>query len=124
LGLKSKKLEVGGNCIMSCIIPATLIRMMKSRRMRWSWNVARMRREGMLVVFWWESQKERDHYEDLGVDGRMMLTVTLSRERMGWYGLDLSDSGEGTAKSSCERKCWDIHELLSTWRLFKRDKAP
>jgi hypothetical protein len=62
LGLKSRKLEVGENCIMSCIIHTTIIRMMKSRRMRWSWNVARMRREGM----------ERDHREDLGVGVRMI----------------------------------------------------
>jgi hypothetical protein len=27
----------------------------------------------MHAEFWWESQKERDHYEDLDVCGRMIL---------------------------------------------------
>jgi hypothetical protein len=35
-----------------------IIRMIKSRRMRWAGHVARMGRRGM---HWWESQKERDH---------------------------------------------------------------
>jgi hypothetical protein len=37
-----------------------LIRMIKSRRMRWAGHVARMGRRGMHIGYWWESQKERD----------------------------------------------------------------
>jgi hypothetical protein len=42
----------------------------------------------------WESQKERDHYEDLDVGGRIILRIKidLTRYRMGWYELDRSDS--------------------------------
>jgi hypothetical protein len=29
--------------------------------------------------FWWESQKERDPYEDLDVDGRITLKCILQR---------------------------------------------
>jgi hypothetical protein len=29
--------------------------------------------------FWCESQKERDHYEDLNVDGRIILKCTIER---------------------------------------------
>jgi hypothetical protein len=37
-------------------LPST-IRVMKSRRIRWhEWG-----RRGMLIDYWWESQRERDH---------------------------------------------------------------
>jgi hypothetical protein len=35
--------------------------MIKSRRMRWAGHAARMRRRGVHIGYWWESQKER-HY--------------------------------------------------------------
>jgi hypothetical protein len=38
-----------------------IIRMFKSRRMRWSGHVARIGRRGLHVGYWWGSQKERDH---------------------------------------------------------------
>jgi hypothetical protein len=38
-----------------------IIRIIKSRRMTWAENVARMWRRGMHIGYWWESQKERDH---------------------------------------------------------------
>jgi hypothetical protein len=49
------------------------IRMIKSRRMRWAGHVARMGRRGMHTGYWWESQKERDHYEDEVVGGWIIL---------------------------------------------------
>jgi hypothetical protein len=39
----------------------SIIRIIKSRRMRWAGHVARMGRRGTLVEYWWESQRERDH---------------------------------------------------------------
>jgi hypothetical protein len=47
--------------------------MIKSMRMRWAGHVARMGRLGMLIEYWWESQKERDHYEDQDVGGWTIL---------------------------------------------------
>jgi hypothetical protein len=47
--------------------------MIKSRRMRWAQNFACMVRIGLDRNFWWESQKERDHYQDLDVGGRIIL---------------------------------------------------
>jgi hypothetical protein len=34
-----------------------IIRLIKSRRMKWVGHVARMVRRGMRVGYWWESQK-------------------------------------------------------------------
>jgi hypothetical protein len=50
-----------------------IIRMIKSRTMRWAGHVERMRRRGTRMGFWWESHEEKDHYEDIGVGRRIML---------------------------------------------------
>jgi hypothetical protein len=50
-----------------------IIRMVKSRRIRWAGQVARMAGRGMNIEYWWGSQKERDHNEDKDVGGRTIL---------------------------------------------------
>jgi hypothetical protein len=40
----------------------SIIRMMKSRRLRWARHVARMGRRRMHIGFWWASQKEKDPF--------------------------------------------------------------
>jgi hypothetical protein len=40
---------------------SSIIRKMKSRRMRWAGHVAQMGRRGMHIRYWWECEKERDH---------------------------------------------------------------
>jgi hypothetical protein len=39
----------------------SIIRIIKSRRMKWMGHVARYRRRGTRIDYWWESQRERDH---------------------------------------------------------------
>jgi hypothetical protein len=39
----------------------SIIRIIKSRRMRWAGHGARKGRRGALIDYWWESQRERDH---------------------------------------------------------------
>jgi hypothetical protein len=40
-----------------------------------------MGKRGMHIGFWWESQKERDHWEDLDVGG-------MDLREIGWGGMD------------------------------------
>jgi hypothetical protein len=58
--------EVTGDCrklhneeLHNLYSSRSIIRIIKSRRMRWAGHVARMGRRGMHVGYWWESQKER-----------------------------------------------------------------
>jgi hypothetical protein len=39
----------------------SIIRIIKSKRMRWAGHVARIGRRGTRIDYWWESQRERDH---------------------------------------------------------------
>jgi len=49
-----------------------IIRVVKSRRMRWAEHVARMEERDVLQGFCGE-MRERDHLENPGVDGRIIL---------------------------------------------------
>jgi hypothetical protein len=42
----------------------------RARRIYWG---------GAHIVFWWESKKERDHYEDLDIDGKIILGWILEK---------------------------------------------
>jgi hypothetical protein len=46
---------------------SNIIRIIKSRRIKWAGHVARMGRRGMRIGYWWESQKKREHWEDKNV---------------------------------------------------------
>jgi len=50
-----------------------IVRVIKSRRMRWAGHVARMGEEIGSVGSWWGNQREGDHWGDLGVDGWIIL---------------------------------------------------
>jgi len=45
----------------------------KSRRMRLAGHVAHMGEERGCIGSWWETQREGDHWGDLGVDGWIIL---------------------------------------------------
>jgi hypothetical protein len=42
----------------------------------------------MHIGYWWESQKERDHWEDQDVGGWTILKLTLDRIRVDWIHMD------------------------------------
>jgi hypothetical protein len=72
-----------------------IVRVIKSRRMRWAGHVARMGE--VFTGFWLEGPKARDHWEDLGVGGRITLRWTLGRlgsmGRTGFSWLRIGSSG-------------------------------
>jgi hypothetical protein len=57
-----------------------IVRVIKSRRMRWAGHVARMGRKAVFTRCWFEGPNGRDHWEDLGVGGRITLRWTLGRQ--------------------------------------------
>ena len=50
-----------------------IVRVIKSRRMRWAGHIERMGRGEVYAVFWWGDLRERYHLEDPGVDGRIII---------------------------------------------------
>jgi hypothetical protein len=55
------------------------MRMIKSRRMRWAGHETRMGTIGMHTGYWWEIQKERDHWEDQDIGEWTILRWILER---------------------------------------------
>jgi hypothetical protein len=67
-----------------------IVRVKKSRVLRWAGHVARMGQGEECTGFWWGSMRERDRWGDLGVDGRIMLGWIFTkwdvgvRSGLGW----------------------------------------
>jgi hypothetical protein len=57
----------------------SIIRMIKSRRMRWAGCVARMGAKRKHIGYCWESQKKRDHWGDQDVGDWTILKWILER---------------------------------------------
>jgi hypothetical protein len=67
----------------------------------------------MHIKYWWESKKERDHWEDRDVGGWTILKWILERyDGLAWIGLILLRIGpvEGSCEHGIELsdsiKCW------------------
>ena len=50
-----------------------IVRVIKSRRMRWAGHAASMGERRAYKGFWWGNLRERDHLGDPGVEGRIIL---------------------------------------------------
>jgi hypothetical protein len=56
-----------------------IVRVIKSRRMRWAEHVARMGRGEVCTEFWWGNLREGDHLGDPGIDGRIILGLIFGK---------------------------------------------
>jgi len=75
-----------------------IVRLIKSRRMRWAVHVTSMGEERGCIGSWWGNRTERDHWVDLGVDGWIILGWISRRWDVGiWTGLDWPriETGDG-----------------------------
>ena len=70
------------------------IRVIKSRRMRWAgmWYV--WETGEVYTVFWWRYRRGREHSEDLGVDGRIILKCIFKKWDEGMDLIDVADDRE------------------------------
>jgi len=50
-----------------------IVRVIKSRGVKWAGHVARMGEGEVYTGFWWGRLKERDNLGDPGIDGRIIL---------------------------------------------------
>ena len=66
----------------------SIVREIKSRRMRWAGHVARMgERRGVYTGFWWGNLRERDNLGDPAVGGRIILNRIFKKWDVGvWTG--------------------------------------
>ena len=65
-----------------------IIRVIKSRRMRWAGTYHIWGRGEVYTGFWWGNLRARDHLEDAGIDGRIILRCIFSKWDSGiWTGL-------------------------------------
>jgi hypothetical protein len=80
--------ETGENCIMRSFSP-NIIRMIKSRRMKWEGHVAPMREKNAYRILVGKPERKRP----LGMPRSSWVNNNKTDLReVGWYGLDQSDS--------------------------------
>jgi hypothetical protein len=83
-------------------VSPNIMRVIRSRGMRWPENIARMgeMRNEYSLFFLLEILKGRDHSEDLGIDGKIILEWILGKHG-GKCGMDASGSGYGRMAGFC-----------------------
>jgi hypothetical protein len=69
--------------------------MIKSRRMRWTEQVARTGRGEVHILFGWRNMREGDHLKDSGINGRIILKLIFKKWDGVWTRLLSVRTGTG-----------------------------
>ena len=79
LGKKDEVRRTRGDRLTRSFMICTpnIIRVIRSRIMKWAGQVAFTENKTRAYWFWWAHVRERNHLEDLGVNGRMILKCIL-----------------------------------------------
>jgi len=73
-----------------------IVRLIKSRRMRWAGHIARMGERRGVYRFWWGNLRERDDLGDPGVNGSIILRRIFRKWSVGvWTGSNWLRIGPG-----------------------------
>ena len=78
-GVTGKWRKLHNEQINSLYSSPNIVRVIKSRRMRWAGHVARMEEGRGVTGFWWGNLRERDHCGDQDVDGRIIFRWILRK---------------------------------------------
>ena len=70
-----------------------IVRVIKSRKIKWAGHVAYMGRGEVCTGFWWGNLRKRDHLEDPGVDVKIILGWVF--RKWGMLGRRLDRCGSG-----------------------------
>ena len=60
-----------------------IVRVIRSRIISWAGHVVYSERGEVYTTFWWVNLRERDHLEDQGVNGRIILSWIFSKWDVG-----------------------------------------
>ena len=77
-----------------------IVRVVKLRRMSWAGHVAGWGRGEVCTGFWLANLRERDHWGDPDIDGRIILRWIFRKWEELW-GLDGVGSGQGQVAGVC-----------------------
>jgi len=79
-----------------------IVWVIKPRRMRWTGHVARVGRGEVHTGWWLGNLRERDHLEDSGLDGTIMLRWIFRKWDVGvWIGLNWLRIGQVAGTCEC-----------------------
>jgi hypothetical protein len=84
-----------------------IVQAIKSRKLRWAGHIAQVGRREACIGFWRGNLRERDHWGDPGVGGRILLGWIFRKFDVGeWTGLGWLRKIQATGTCECGNEPW------------------